>query len=156
MKDYVAQFCLFVVLTGKFFKFSKNNDEKKKLRRLDNNNLKEMREKISKFLRFDLDLKSQKSNQLDDSASSSIAFAELLSRQVVLAFSTLESILTVAQSQPESKIEELLISRSDGSESVGSCLLRAVSAFIFNRSDNRLPTDAIRLLRRLCYFKENF
>ena len=93
------------------------------------------------------------SNQLDESASSSVVFAQLLSRQVTLAFSTMESILSVAQLVTNSKIEEILISRSDGSESVGCCVLRAVSGFIFNQSDSTLPTHAIRLLRRLCYFK---
>ena len=93
------------------------------------------------------------SNHMDESASSSVVFAQLLSRQVTLAFTTMESLLAQAQLVTNSKIEELLISRTDGSESVGCCVLRAVSGFIFNQSDSTLPSHAIRLLRRLCYFK---
>jgi hypothetical protein len=56
------------------------------------------------------------------------------------------------QQNDSSMIEEILTSKTSGAESIGCCVIKAVSGFIFNRSDRTLPFHAIRLLRRLCHF----
>ncbi|CBY31115.1 unnamed protein product [Oikopleura dioica] len=92
------------------------------------------------------------SNELDESAASSVVFTELLAKQVSSSFYSMEHILKVAQQNDSSMIEEILTSKTSGAESIGCCVIKAVSGFIFNRSDRTLPFHAIRLLRRLCHF----
>ena len=100
-----------------------------------------------------LTLSCLNSDEIDETASTSEYFTGLLIEQVSRSFTILELLLEKLQDEKESKLMVLFTRRTEN-DSVCGFILKAVSGFIFHKSNSDLPFVAIRLLRRLCYLDQ--